>query len=188
MSYYMGNNSNGMRSDIPVIRLGTSSASFSSSGVPLFIYILLFLVLFAVVFFVFRWLKSLLPKGGLLGEDNPILKPSDELDKEVADRSKDRMSNGESYISAAAWLFEELVGNAPSTLFKDVDEESVGAFMKNVKKEEYRQLENTYNLYRKSHGILTVVGIFSSDTLTQALKRAFDSKERQEYLSHLGIL
>lgn len=93
MSYYMNNNS--VRSDIPVIRLGTSSSSFSSSGIPLFVYIFLFLVLFAVVFFVFRWLKSLLPKGGLLGEDNPILKPSDELDKEVADRSKDKMSSGE---------------------------------------------------------------------------------------------
>lgn len=60
--------------------------------------------------------------------------------------------------------------------------------MKNVKKEEYRQLENTYNLYRKSHGILTVVGIFSSDTLTQALKRAFDAGEQKEYLGYLGIL
>lgn len=175
--------SSGVSSRVPVV---FSPASLSR--IPLFVYILLFLVLFAVIFFLFRWLKSLLPKGGLLGEDNPILKPSDELDKEIADRSKDRMSNGESYISAASYLFEELVGNAPSTFFKNVDEEVVGSFMKGVRKEEYRQLENTYNLYRKSHGILTVVGIFSSDTLTQALKRVFDDVEKKEYLGHLGIL
>lgn len=179
---------NSVRDGRGVNSLPVAFSPASLSKIPLFVYIFLFLVLFAAIFFLFRWFKSLLPKGGLLGEDNPILKPSDELDKEIADRSKDRMSNGESYISAASYLFEELVGNAPSTLFKDVDEGAVGSFMKGVRKEEYRQLENTYNLYRKSHGVLTVIGIFSSDTLTQALKRAFNDAEKREYLGHLGIL
>lgn len=164
---------------------GARIFSFKGGGsgtlsVGLFVNVLMWLAVLVIVYILYRFIYGLFLKSS-------AAKAVDSYNDEISKHSSNRMSNGETYISAAAWLYNELIGGTGISILKNVDEERVGEYMLTVKGSEYRQLENTFSLYCKESSPLSFAGIYTSVSLSDALLSAFDSNERLKYLSHLGL-
>lgn len=153
----------------------------------LFFNIFMWLLLFGVAFFVYRFVSSFFSKSKS-GELDDLVK------NEILNKSTDRMVMGDSYYSASKYLFENLYDTSNKTngifvLFpwlSKTDHAAVGNYMLKVRPSEFTQLNNTYSVYKKEH--LSWYESGKHGDLRADLLDLFSSSEQTKYLSHLGIL
>lgn len=127
----------------------------------------------------YRLFRSLFPGSGVASD------AVDNASEEIVKHSSDRMSNGDTYLQAASWL-SSMLHRSILDIFKDVDEERVGAYMLTVGRSEFKQLEATYYQYRKGSTSFFENWSSGSHSLIGDLDRVFSSSEQLKYLSHLS--
>lgn len=155
-------------------------------GTGILTNVIMWLVIGAIAFLGFNFLWPLIKKWKTNIDpttDSTITKAN----QEVLKHSSDRLSNGQTYISAAGYLYNELFGDGFFPWAKKTDHDVVGRFMLSVTSSEWVQLENTYALYKKeNHGLLKWGS--GDEGLSFDLRDLFTPAERIKYLSHLNIL
>lgn len=147
--------------------------------------VIMWLVIGAIAFLGFNFLWPLIKKW----KANIDPEPEDVLNKrenEILKHSTDRMANGDTYMSAAEYLYNSLWGSNPLGWWRSTDHDVIGTYMQNVSKGEYVQLNNTYVSYKKGITNWYVIGSNICD-LTGDLNDLFSSSEKIKYLSHLGV-
>lgn len=151
-----------------------------------FSYVLMWSVVGVIVFLAFQFLWPLIKKW------KNVINPSvgaaiEKENQEVAKHSSDRMSNGDTYLGAATYLFDEMYSDTLLPWAKDTDHEIVGNYMLTVKSAEFVQLSSTFSLVSKERRSWYHMGEEQYFSLTDALKKLFSSSEKTKYLSHLGV-
>lgn len=171
---------------------GAKIFSFKGGGTgklatSLFSNVIMWLVIGLIAFLAFKflwplikvWTRTITPTA------------SDAIDKaneEIAKHASDRMSNGETYLSVARWLFDMLfTSDGVVPWAKSTDKESVGNYMLTVRNSEFVQLSNTYLAVKKESFRWFQIGDRNA-SLSTDLKDLFNDSERLKYLSHLSIL
>ncbi|SHE85936.1 hypothetical protein [Dysgonomonas macrotermitis] len=107
-------------------------------------------------------------------------------EKEILNHSSDRMSNGNTYMQSAEWLFNELwASDAFFPWLKNTDEAVVGRFMLTVTKSEFQQLSSVYLLLKREkrswYQQMDLNASLSSD-----LDVLFSSSDKVMYMEHLS--
>lgn len=149
-------------------------------SVGLFSNVLMWLVVLAMLFVSYRFVRGLFPGR------TPLASLSDSEEQAIANGSSSRLSNGDTYLSSVKWLYTELYGDSFLGWWKNSDEDLIGSYLLSIKPSEYLQLSNTYTLYKRDHGFWQIGAL--KDSLTTDLKDLFSIGNQQKYLSHLGIL
>lgn len=141
------------------------------------LYAVSFLAVGFVILLLFKFIKGLLPGSSAL---SPV---SEASEKEIANNASNRLNNGDTYLNAAKWLYEEMYGNTILGWWKNSDEDLIGNYLLTIKRNEFDQLQNTYWMYKKDHGFWQIAAF--KDSLLVDLKDLFSSSNQKKYLSHL---
>lgn len=137
-----------------------------------------YLIIAGVAFLIYRFVSRFLATS-------PLRKDIEENTNQIVSASKDMMSNGSTYLGASKYIFEHLYSNNPLGWLKSTDKVTLGNFMLSVKYDEYKQLYNTYFLYKQEVG--TWILGSKKDSLSTDLKDCFSKEQQALYLSHLPL-
>jgi hypothetical protein len=147
--------------------------------------VVMWLMVFGIGYLAYNFLWPLIQKW------THLLKPTidstiNTADETILRHSSDRMSNGDTYLQSAGWLYNEMFESGLFPWFHDTDEKRVGNYMLTVRKDEFKQLSSTYSLYKKEK--VSWYQLTDMASLTGDLCDLFSSSEQVKYLLHLSIL